>query len=167
MKARRARARNTVPPRVPPTMAPKWARDVLWLGWPFVKSEPEVIAAPADDSGEGEGAGEGEGEGEGDGVGEGEGEGEGDGDWLEREVEMVWASDVTNVLKTVWVLVGVVVVPSTVLAVALDVGVNSVATETVVLSCADVVGVETALDAEDISVSWVAAVEIPSCTVCV
>lgn len=155
MKARRARARNTVPPRVPPTMAPKWARDVLWLSWPFVKSEPEVIAAPADDSGEG------------DGVSEGESEGEGDGAWLEREVEMACASDVTNVLTPVWVLVGVVVVPSTVLAVALDVDVISVATETVVLSCADVVDVETTLDAGDISVSWVAAVEMPSCTACV
>ena len=136
-------------------MAPKWARDVLWLSWPFVKSEPEVIAAPADDSGEG------------DGVSEGESEGEGDGAWLEREVEMACASDVTNVLTPVWVLVGVVVVPSTVLAVALDVDVISVATETVVLSCADVVDVETTLDAGDISVSWVAAVEMPSCTACV
>lgn len=163
MKARRARARNTVPPRVPPTMAPKWARGVLWLGWPFVRSEPEVIAAPADDSGEGEGAVEGEA----DSVGEGEGDGEGDGDWLEREVEMACTSDVTNVLKPVWVLVGVVVVLSTILAVALDVDVISVATETVVLCCADVVDVETALDAGDISVSWVGAVEMPSCTVCV
>lgn len=140
-------------------MAPKWARDVLWLSWPFVKSEPEVIAAPADDSGEGDGVGKG--------VSEGEGEGEGDGDRLEREVEMACASDVTNVLTPVWVLVGVVVVPSTVLAVALDVDVISVATETVVLSCADVVDVETALDAGDISVSWVAAVEMSSCTACV
>ena len=140
-------------------MAPKWARDVLWLSWSFVKSEPEVIAAPADDSGEGDGVGKG--------VSEGESEGEGDGAWLEREVEMACASDVTNVLTPVWVLVGVVVVPSTVLAVALDVDVISVATETVVLSCADVVDVETALDAGDISVSWVPAVEMPSCTACV
>lgn len=126
-----------------------------------------MIAASADDSGEGEDAGEGAGEGEGDSVSEDKGEGEGDGNWLEREAEMACASDATNVLKPGWVLVGVVVVPSTVSAVALDADVIFVATETVVLSCADVVDVETAVEGTDISVSWVAVIEIPSCTVCV
>lgn len=123
---------------------------MLWLGWPLVESEPEKIAATVDDSGEGEG--------------------EGDGDWLEREVEMVWASDATNVLKLIWVLVGVVVAPSTALAVELDVGVTAVATETAVLACANVVEVDTALDTafDDAStVSWMVAVDMPSCTVCV
>lgn len=122
----RARTANTAPPMVPPNMAPTWEADFLWLVWPLVESEPEMMPSIDDDEGEGERARV--------------------DDWLETEVEIVSTRlEVTNVPKLVGVLVDVVdVAPSPELAVA---------REDAVLVSADVVVGDAALAEVDSTTS--------------